>query len=461
MSRPPNITRSRVAQGLLWTSRVLSAATFLLAMMTRSWESGLFVLLPLFRFSTGGHSYQVGALAVLPLLVGGIWAIARWLERPRRRWGWGPAHLALPLFGLGALALVRIWPVHIAHTAAITAVGILAFWSAYLYVLQDWPQRWVVGAFALLLLIQGSVATVQFLRQGSVGLYWMGELRLDPQAQGASVIEAEGRRWLRAQGLLMHPNVLGGYLSMCLLVCLGAAAAGSKALWAPIALGAAGLFFTFSRAAWGGALAGAAYMAVVVRPWRRIRWRSAVVRRRLVLSSVVAVVCAALLWAAYGDLVATRLLRLRNPLEATSIQERIHDYRQAWGLIRDVPLKGTGSGYYVDALWAGVGDDRPPGFRHVHNVFLLATAELGLGGGLLWLALLLSPPIYLVVRAKGSRDLPVAAGLAAAFVSAGVISMLDAYLYVVSTWWSSLYLGILAGAWASAASALRPAEERL
>jgi O-antigen ligase len=201
-----------------------------------------------------------------------------------------------------------------------------------------------------------------------------------------------------------------------------------------------------------------AYMAVVVRPWRRVRWRSVQARRWLVLSGIVASTCLALLAMAYGDLVVTRFLHLGNPLEATSIQERLHDYRQAWGLIRDVPLKGTGSGYYVDALWAGVGEDRPPGFRHVHNVPLLATAELGLGGGILWLAFLVSPPIYLMLRARASPDLSQTAGLAAAFVSAGVIGMLDTYLYVVSTWWSSLYLGILAGAWASALSAWAPAE---
>ena len=91
-------------------------------------------------------------------------------------------------------------------------------------------------------------------------------------------------------------------------------------------------------------------------------------------------------------------------------------------------------------------------------MLLLATAELGLGGGFLWLALLLSSPIYLVIRAKEWPDLPRVAGLGAAFVSAGVIGMLDAYLYVVSTWWSSLYLGILAGAWATAVLSLTSKE---
>jgi O-antigen ligase len=150
----------------------------------------------------------------------------------------------------------------------------------------------------------------------------------------------------------------------------------------------------------------------------------------------------------YSDLLVTRFLRLSSPLEATSIQERLVDMRQAWGLIQTVPLKGTGSGYYIGALWAGVGEDRPPGFRKVHSTLLLAAAELGVGGALLWMWLLLAPPMVLVRQSERARSQNV--GWAAALSAAAVIGLFDNYLYIPSTWWPALYIGLILGGWASA-----------
>jgi O-antigen ligase len=150
--------------------------------------------------------------------------------------------------------------------------------------------------------------------------------------------------------------------------------------------------------------------------------------------------------ATYGDLLLTRFFRLDSPLEATSIQERIVDIKQAWSLISDVPLKGAGSGYYIAALWAGVGGDRPPGFRKVHNTPLLAAAELGIGGAALWMWMLLAPPVFLARRLRRA-DMLRCLGWAGAFVSAFVLGLFDSYLYVPGTWWPAAFLGLTAGVW--------------
>ena len=63
----------------------------------------------------------------------------------------------------------------------------------------------------------------------------------------------EGVRWVRAYGLASHPNILGGVLAFGLLVIASAQGDGR---WtrlirmAVFGLGVAGLFLTFSRAAW-------------------------------------------------------------------------------------------------------------------------------------------------------------------------------------------------------------------
>jgi O-antigen ligase len=417
-------------------------------------------LLPIARLRLSGQDFQIGVLALLPALTAVTWIAARVLERPRRAWRWGPAHVTLPLLLLSGWTLVRAWPVHVRHILAIVVVAVCLYLATYLYVLQEGPERWCVALLGVLLAAQGSIGVAQFLRQGSVGLFWMGEGWLDPTGQGISVIEAGGRRWLRAYGLMAHPNLLGGYLGLSLLVCLGAVRSVPGRLrpflWAAIGAGALGLFCSFSRSAWLGTVVGLAFLAWVTRPWRGIDWRSVRVRRALWVVGALLVAGVLVLGIAYGELLGARLLRLDSPLEATSIRERLEDYRQAWGLIRAVPLKGVGSGYYIAALWAGVGENRPPGFRKVHNVYLLAGAELGVVGALLWGGALLAPPVaqaapvVLAWRARRRGGYAAGAGWAAAFVCAVVIGLFDSYLYVPSTWWAALFLGLLAGGYARA-----------
>jgi O-antigen ligase len=141
-------------------------------------------------------------------------------------------------------------------------------------------------------------------------------------------------------------------------------------------------------------------------------------------------------------------MRLDNPLESRSLAERAEDAALAWGLIRAVPLTGTGPGYYAAALWAGVRGMRPPDFRTVHSIPLLAAAELGIPGAILWLWLVCAPPLALYLRARRAPVSPMQAGLAAAWVCAAIVSLFDNYLYIPVTWWPAFYLGIVAGLWA-------------
>jgi hypothetical protein len=446
------LARAVIVRWLLRCSRGAFALSFLLAMMTSDWDGGLFASPVLLELDLAGDQLSIGRWVLLPFSALALWAAARLLEMPRRRWRRGPAHIALPVIGLGALALIRAWPVHVPRIAAVAVTAIGVFWGAYLYVLQDWPRRWAVATLAALLCIQGGIASAQFLRQGSIGLWRLGEARLDPETQGVSVIQTAGRRWVRAYGLSPHPNMLGGYLSMSLLICgssvVAAAARRRLWLWLPLGLGTAGLFFSFSRAAWLATSLGLMYVAMMARPWRQLNWSVLRTKAVTLIFGLALIGIVLLLLSTYSELLATRFLRLGDPLEARSIGDRFTDVGQAWSLIRTLPVQGTGSGYYLGALWAQAGEERPPGFRKVHNVALLAAAEMGSGGALLWLWLLLSPPILLVRWSHSATPSLQQAGWAAAFVSALVLGMLDNYLYVPSTWWAALYMGVCSGMWA-------------
>lgn len=442
MSKPQLVT---------WTHRASRAAfalSFGLLMTSPVLSDGLFDRLPIFSLELAGRQFRFGVLLLLPVLSAAAWIAALFLDPDARRSRWGPLHVALPVWGLGLLALVRTWPIHNPHTAITITTSLIIFLGTYVYVLHEYSGRWPAGLLAALLFLQGAVALTQFLRQGSVGLAWMGEGWLDPQGQGISVVEVAGRRWLRAYGLMPHPNVLGGYLSMYILACLGSIPRLPRWVWGALLVGGCGLFVTFSRSAWLGGLAGLLYMAAVAHPWRTVPFHTLLRRRAFVISAAIALVAVLTLAVAYRDLIVTRFFRLDTPLEATSIRERQIDFRQAWELIRTVPLQGVGSGYYIQALWAGVTGPRPPGFRQVHSVPLLAAAELGVGGAFLWSCLTLAPPIVLAWQARrGAAPIHVA-GWAAALVAAFVIGLFDFYLYIPSVFWAAAHMGLFCGTWA-------------
>jgi O-antigen ligase len=451
MTTQPVPIRARSARWLLLVSRAAFAVAAFLAAVTAYWQGGILSRWPVAWLHLAHDVYPVGVLVLLPVLAAVAWLLGRLLEQPRRRWRWGPWPVALPVLGFGAIVLVRIWPIQDSSAAVIAVLGVSFFWSIYLYVLQDWPTPWAVGTLAGVVLVQGSVASVQFLRQSSVGLGLLGEFRLNPAMPGIAVIESGGQRWLRAYGLTSHPNALGGYLALGLLVCLGALLSSRGwrrwALAACLVPGALGLFFSFSRAAWLATLAGLAYLLVVHRPWTRVRW-SAAARCWLLFGAVLLLMAGIVLGALYGDLVLTRLLCLDSPLEYRSLHDRLTDIAQAWDLIRAAPFTGVGTGHYRETLWAQAGATPPPGFRMVHSVLFLAAAELGLPGAVLWFWLLLAPPLVLLLRSRRGAASAGRAGWTAAFVGAAVISLLDYYLYMPATWWPAFFMGIFTGIWA-------------
>lgn len=430
-------------------SRLLFTGLFAIGCLSTSWEESLLTQGTLFRIPVGGFTWRVPPLLLVLAAIAGLWLIGRRSVPNLLRTRPGPT--LIPVIGFGALILLRSWPVHNAHTALVTLGGVVLFWSVTLYTWEAWPLRWIWPTFAALILVQSTIALLQFTRQQPLGLACFNEVAPFPEATGASVIQVSGRRWLRAYGLTPHPNVLGGYLGIMNLVILGAwFAAPRRRRWLllPLTLGAAALSVTFSRSAWLGSALGLLFFLWQTRPWQRMQTGSRRTRRLVIgvgVGLLLMMVGAGIL---YKDLLVTRLLRFDNPLEAASVRERVRDAKQAWMLIRNRPLIGVGAGYYIDALWAwanATGRDFPA-FQHVHNIPLLATAELGISGALLWIWLTLGPPLRLLLDRHDGNRRSLHVGVTASFIVAFVVSLADYYLYLPATWWPGLYLGALCGA---------------
>ena len=444
--------RSRLSGGWWTASRTAFAVSWALVGLNIPLAPALFTQPLLFTVAAGGRSYPIGGIMLIPLVAAVTTAIAWWRSAPSTPWRWGHPLVTGPVVALGLLALVRSWPVHAGSVLVTTVVGVALFWGCYVYALQFWSVDWAVGTVGVLALIHGGVALAQFVGQRSVGLAFLGELVLDPQVRGVSVIEAAGQRRLRAYGLLPHPNVLGGLSGLALLVCLGTllqAPYRRRWLWAGVGAGAVGLLLSFSRSAWLGTGLGLAYLVVVSRLWRLLRWSER--RTRAVVLGLLLVLVA--VGIALGGLVGARLGRIDSLLEHNSVSERVRDIGQAWMLIRHLPLRGVGTGYYVDALWAWAhATGRSfPAFQEVHNVPLLLSAEMGGLGGLLWLWLVTFPSLHLAWSGRRRpaprlrrRSRPAEAAWRAALLLLLVVGMLDAYPYFLN-FRSGALLGVLLG----------------
>jgi putative inorganic carbon (HCO3(-)) transporter len=404
------------------------------------------------------HPLALGALAALALAAGAGAAVEWWIERR-------PALLAAPrvvlvtatVLALFVLIVVLAWlavpgavqpavaQAGAARLTLVIACGVAA-WLARPHALE------AASALGVALLVQSLVAIGQFAVQGSLGLTMLGELpHLDTNVTGVSVVAGAGRNWLRAYGLAAHPNVLGGFLVVALLLLAGAlyARAWSRpagaALWALIALGLVALVLSFSRSAWVGLLTGAAVLAAGAGQYVRAGRRRSVVSVVLVAAVVLAVMLD------LRDLIAPRFFDTGSVLEARSIEERVHYAAVALDLIARRPWPGYGVDNFPLAVHQLLGlTPLQIGYPFVHNVALLAAVELGVPGGLAWVALGvlgLAVLVHAVYRARRSGHAldawPLALG--AAWLALWVIGLFDYYLW--SSVRNSMMWPVLLGMW--------------
>lgn len=113
-------------------------------------------------------------------------------------------------FGLALYAFVRL------VAAAGFAAGI-----AYVSRQGIVQLRRVLIVLAASAVVQSFIAFAQFVKQGSVGLWFLGESMLSATAPGIAKFAAEGGKIVRAYGTFPHPNVLGAFLAVGLISLCG------------------------------------------------------------------------------------------------------------------------------------------------------------------------------------------------------------------------------------------------
>lgn len=389
----------------------------------------------------------VYAIDGLILVVVAAWLLARLADRRAIRLG--PRALVIPAAILLALAWITLPFGVVPFLSLFGAVRLTALLVLALYVMNE--IEGVAGMavpVGLMLGIQGVVAIAQFLHQGSIGLQGIGELTVSPTTPGiAVVLREDGLRILRAYGLSTHPNVLGGFFATGILLLLArrpTSMSGRALQLVILGLAVGGLLVTFSRGAWLGLGAGVIVGIVVL-------GRQAIVadrRRWLAVGGVALAVAAAGGWQVRDELmVRSGLGPIQTDTERRSVDERLAQIELGTRVLAANPVIGVGMSA-VPVAMERLDPAFPWSFYPPHLVPLTVAAELGIGGGIAFLALM-AAPWGLLLRRRGAWDRELAA-TSGALAAVLVASLFDDYpwvggpgrtlFWVVLALWAAVYL---------------------
>jgi O-antigen ligase len=390
----------------------------------------------------------------LLLLVLVIWGISL-LIRPHKISS-GPRFLAIPMLGMMLIAaisaLFSIDP--ILSLSHLLSLSILA--GTYLFIVNEMRDMGQISwALVGSLFVHASLGLMQVFRQGSVGLFLLGEHHLDLFSSSISIVWTEGMRSLRAYGLTDHPNILGGVLAVLLLLVLvyylkPGNNETQRWLLAGIWInGLAGLMLTFSRSAWLGFLSAVLWLFLVLAR----RKENLVLSKGGMLILLGAIILMPLIWNNLPLFGSTIFLGNSQATEAAvrhARQEQLALNEAANQIFASNAVTGVGIGAFPLAL-----QQSNPNFgfyyQPPHIVLLEAASETGIFGALFYSLMLVSPWLALWINRKRLKfSLPLL-GASAALLAITVVGFMDYYPWLLPAgrFWQWLVWGF----WATSYSA--------
>lgn len=256
------------------------------------------------------------------------------------------------------------------HVARVFLQGTILF-----FLLLDIPLKKIIIPFIIGSTTQSFFAIGQFLLQktgGSSTLFGLTEHVA--HMPGTSVIVTEGERWLRAYGSLPHPNILGGYLllAMVLLVFIYPVAKKWRYVHVSIvALHSMALLFTWSRSALLGL--GILLLCVCIEVYKKKKWDK-------LLYIVLPIVFMLLIFGITFSSITTTRLFGASAHEVQSIHERVTSVSTAGNMLKWYWPRGVGVGNYTAQMF--MLDNNLSGYmlQPVHVVPLLFFIEYGIAG---------------------------------------------------------------------------------
>ena len=188
------------------------------------------------------------------------------------------------------------------------------------------------------------LAWLEFLTQGSLGFWILGERSFHISTPGIALANLQGRLALRPYATFPHPNVLAGYTLVVLIFALFLREQSKFLRLLTLILGTSVIFISFSRTVW-------TVWFLIIISWLWIR------KKDLVLPS--------LFFLSFGNESVWRRLELTDA---------------AFKIFKTSPIFGVGLGNFITQLPKFLVPKKLYFWQPVHNIFLLILAETGIIG---------------------------------------------------------------------------------
>ncbi len=274
----------------------------------------------------------------------------------------------------------------------------------------------------------------QFFNLGSPAWKWLGLAARGAWNLGDIVVAADGGRWLRAYGPFPHPNIFGGYLAVGLIILFNflkttqsSRSYKTRGIYFLAATLFFALFLTFSRSAWVAFAVAAIYFIFEFYKKKRLTLTCAAAqvnvndKRENILKFFIFLFALAITFSIiFWPLFSTRATSAGR-LEQKSNTERVGGWKIGLSSWLAHPVFGAGLGNSIITNYELRITNKIQ--EPAHNIFLIALAELGLVGFMIYLFLW-----------RGFWKNPALRPLLILFF---VIGMLDHYLW---TFWSGQML---------------------
>lgn len=234
----------------------------------------------------------------------------------------------------------------------------------------------IATALSVSVLFSSILALWQFALQHSIGgfFWWIGERSFYASTPGIAAMSWHGRLLLRPYASFPHPNVLGGFLAVSIVMFYFVLRHGNPGkklrlwLYGCLGIGTITLLFTFSRSALLAAAIGIFFLStkslyrIQNQKWRRIA---------LLITSLLAL----------GSMSIQTVLPSFFITCCESVQQRVSLAGAAWQMVQEHPLFGVGLNNFISQLRAiGQRTHEQYILQPVHNVPLLILAEVGVVG---------------------------------------------------------------------------------
>lgn len=229
------------------------------------------------------------------------------------------------------------------------------------------------------------------------------------------LVNIGGVTWMRAFGFFPDPHNFSFFVNLCFFSGLGYFFSQKKNpvktfIVLSLVLMFASVILSFSRGAYLGLIAGAAFFAVIFLK------RSKILGKTLLAIGLAIV----FLFALNSSLVSTRLASSFN-LKEGSNKERFENWAEAANIVLDYPIAGVGLGNYARMVDPEAAERSS---IYAHNLFLDIAVETGIPNAMIFFSLIFVS-VWRGIKSKNYLGLGISAGLISFFVH----SIFDTALY--------------------------------